>query len=122
MSLLKGCDAAVGDAIPQLDAAVLAASDVHVGTRIIVNGADGIGVLVLGIAGDKTLEGVDVIQAKRGMLSSHQDEVSRRVERDGMQHFGFLRTEAQGQSPALDRAAGDRGTKALSGTQKTGSF
>lgn len=61
MSLLKGCDAAVGDAIPQLDAAVLAASDVHVGTRIIVNGADGIGVLVLGIAGDKTLEGVDVI-------------------------------------------------------------
>jgi hypothetical protein len=56
------------------------------------------------------------------MLSSHQDEVSRRVERDGTQHFGFLRTEAQGQSPALDRAAGDRGTKALSGTQKTGSF
>lgn len=102
MRLLKGCDAAIRDAIPQLDAAVLAASDVHVGTRIIVNRADSIGVLVLGIAGDKTLEGVDVIKAKRGMLRSNEDEVSRRVKRDGAQHFSFLRTEAQSQSPALD--------------------
>lgn len=100
MSFLKGCDAAIGDAIPQLDAAVLAASDVHVGTRIIVNGTDSVGMLVLGIARDKALEGVDVIEAKRGMLSSNEDEVSRRMERDGTQHFSFLRTEAQCQSPA----------------------
>lgn len=95
MSFLKGCDAAIGDAIPQLDAAVLAASDIHVGTRIIVDRADGVGVLVLGIAGDETLEGVDVIKAKRGMLGSDEDEVSRRMERDGAQHLSFLRTEAR---------------------------
>lgn len=90
MSFLKGCDASIGDAIPELDAAVLAASDVHVGTRIVVNGTDSVGVLVLGIARDKTLEGVDVIKAKRRVLSPNQDKVSRRVERDGAQHFSFL--------------------------------
>lgn len=90
MSFLKGCDAAIGNAIPQLDAAVLAASDVHVGTRIVVNGTDGIGVLVLGIARNETLEGVDIIEAECRMLSPNQDKVPRRVERDGAQHFSFL--------------------------------
>lgn len=124
MSFLKGCDAAIGDAVPQLDAAVLAASDVHVGTRVIVDRADGVGVLVLGIAGDETLEGVDVIEAKRGMLGPDQDEVSRRVERDGAQHLSFLRTEARTRHGSGTRTTERRGraTIALPGMQQTGSF
>lgn len=63
MCLLKGGDAAVGDPIPEFDAAVLAACHVHVGAGVVVDGADGVRVLVLGVAGHEALEGVDVIQA-----------------------------------------------------------
>lgn len=90
MCFLKGGDAAVRDAVPQLDAAVLAAGHVHVGAGVVADRADGVGVLVLGVAGDEALEGVDVVEAKRGVLSAHQDEVSGRVEGDGAQHLRFL--------------------------------
>lgn len=90
MCLLKSRDAPVRDSIPQLDAAVLAASHIHIGTRIVVNRTYGVGVLVLRIAGHKALEGVDIIQAEGGVLSADEDEVSRRVERDGAQHLCFL--------------------------------
>lgn len=75
MSFLEGCDATIGHAIPQLNAAVLAAGDIHVGARVVANGTDGISVLVLGIARDKTLEGVDIIKAECRMLSPNQDKV-----------------------------------------------
>lgn len=83
MCLLKGGDAAVGDPIPEFDAAILAACHVHVGAGVVVDGADGIGVLVLGVAGHEALEGVDVIQTKGWVLGPHQDEISRRVEGNG---------------------------------------
>lgn len=90
MSLLKGGHAAVGDAVPQLDAAVLAAGDVAVGARVIADAADGVGVLVQRVAGHEALEGVDVVQPQRRVLRSHQQKVPRRVEGDGAQHLSLL--------------------------------
>ena len=51
MCFLKSRDASIGDAVPQLDAAVLAASHVHVGARVVINGTYGVRVLVLRVAG-----------------------------------------------------------------------
>lgn len=90
MRFLESRDASIGNPIPQLDAAVLATRYVHVGAGIVINGADGIGVLVLRIAGDKTLKCVDVIQPQGGVLSPNEDKVSGRMKRDGAQHFSFL--------------------------------
>lgn len=71
MGLLKSRHAAVGDAIPQLDAAVLAAGDVAVGGGVVADATDGVCVLVQWIARHKALEGVDIIKAEGGVLRSH---------------------------------------------------
>lgn len=72
MGLLKGGDAAVGDAVPQLNAAVFAAGHVAVGGGVVVDTADGVGVLVEWVAGHEALEGVYVVEAEGRMLGSHQ--------------------------------------------------
>lgn len=90
MCFLKSRDASIGDAVPQLDAAVLAASHVHVGARVVINGTYGVRVLVLRVAGDETLKRVDVVKPKSGMLGPNEYEVSGRVERDGAQHLRLL--------------------------------
>lgn len=90
MGLLECGDTAVWDAIPELDAAVLAAGDVAVGAGVVAYATDGVRVLVERVAGYEALEGVDIIEAEGGVLCSHQEEVSWRMERDGTQHFGFL--------------------------------
>lgn len=46
MGLIKGGDAAVGDAVPELNAAVFAAGHIAVGSGVVVDIADGVGVLV----------------------------------------------------------------------------
>lgn len=61
MGLLEGGHTAVGDAVPQLDAAVLAAADIAVGGGVVADAADGVRVLVQRVAGHKALEGVDII-------------------------------------------------------------
>lgn len=76
MGLLESGDAAVGDAIPKLDAAVLAAGDVGVGAGVVADATDGVCVLVQRVAGDKALEGVDVVKAECGVLRSNQQEVT----------------------------------------------
>lgn len=91
MCLLEGGDAAVGDAIPEFDAAVLGARHVHVGAGVVVDGADGVRVLVLGVARHEALEGVDVVQTEGWVLGAHQDEIPGRVEGNGAQHLCFLR-------------------------------
>lgn len=93
--LVEGGDAAVGHAVPQLDAAVLAARHVAVGRGVVAHAADGVRVLVQRVARHEALEGVDVVEAQGGVLRAHQQEVSRRVEGDGAQHFCFL-VEAEG--------------------------
>lgn len=95
VGLVEGGDAAVGDAVPQLDAAVLAAGHVAVGRGVVAHAADGVRVLVQRVARHEALEGVDVIEAQRGVLRANEQEVSRRVEGDGTQHFCFL-LEADG--------------------------
>lgn len=95
VGLVEGGDTPVGDAVPQLDAAVLAAGHVAVGRGVVAHAADGVGVLVQRVARHKALESVDVVQAQGGVLRAHQQEVSRRVEGDGTQHFCFL-LEADG--------------------------
>lgn len=70
---LLECDhTAVGDAIPQFDAAVFAACDVAVGGGVVAGAADGVCVLVQRVAGHEALEGVDVVEAEGGVLCSHQ--------------------------------------------------
>lgn len=76
VGLFKGGHAAVGDAVPQLDAAIFAAGDVAVGGGVVADAADGVRVLVQRIAGHETLEGVDVVEAEGGVLRSHQQEVT----------------------------------------------
>jgi len=62
MSLVEGCHTTVGDAIPQFDAAVLAAGDVAIGSGVVADTADGVCVLVQRVARHEALEGVDVIE------------------------------------------------------------
>lgn len=88
--LLEGGDAAVGHPIPEFDAAILAACHVHVGAGVVVDRADGICVLILGVAGHEALEGVDVVEPKGWVLGAHQDEIPRRVEGNGAEHLCFL--------------------------------
>lgn len=82
VGLLEGGHAAVGDAVPEFDAAVFAAGDVAVGGRVVADTADGVRVLVHWVTGHEALEGVDVIQAEGGMLRSYQQEVTGRMEGD----------------------------------------
>lgn len=72
MGLLECGDAAVGDAVPQFDAAVFAACDVAVGGGVVADAADRVCVLVQRVAGHEALEGVDVIETEGGVLGSHQ--------------------------------------------------
>lgn len=72
VGLLECGDAAVGDAVPQFDAAVFAACDVAVGGRVVADAADRVCVLVQWVAGHEALEGVDVVETEGGVLSSHQ--------------------------------------------------
>lgn len=72
VGLLECGDAAVWDAIPQFDAAVLAAGDVAVGGGVVADAADGVCVLVQRVAGHEALEGVDIVEAEGGVLCSHQ--------------------------------------------------
>lgn len=90
VGLLKGGDATVGNAIPQLDAAVLAAGDVAVGSGVVADATDGVCVLVQGVARHEALEGINIVEAEGRVLCSHQQEVTRRVEGNRTEHFGFL--------------------------------
>lgn len=90
MCLLEGGHAAVGNAVPQFDAAVLAAGDIAVGAGVVADPADGVRVLVQWVAGHKALEGVDVVKPQRRVLRSHQQKVPRRVKGDGAQHLSLL--------------------------------
>lgn len=72
MGLLKCGDAAVGDPVPEFDAAIFAAGDIAVGGGVVAHAADGVGVLVQRVARHKALEGVYVIEAEGRMLCSHQ--------------------------------------------------
>lgn len=76
VGFLEGGHAAVGDAIPQFDAAVLAAGDIAVGAGVVADAADGIGVLVQWVAGHEALEGVDIVETQGGVLRSNQQEVA----------------------------------------------
>lgn len=82
MGFVKGGDAAVGDPVPELNAAIFAAGDVAVGGGVVVHAADGVGVLVQRVARHKALEGVYIIEAEGWMLRPHQQIVPGRVERD----------------------------------------
>lgn len=90
VGLLKGRHTAVGDAVPQFDAPVLAAGDVAVSRRVVADAADGVCVLIQRVAGHKALEGVGVVETQGGVLCSHQQKIPRGVEGDGTQHFCFL--------------------------------
>lgn len=90
VGLLESGHASVGDAVPELDAAVFAAGDVAVGGGVVADAADGVCVLVQRVAGHKALEGINVVEAEGGVLCPHQKEVTRRVEGDRTQHFCFL--------------------------------
>lgn len=72
MGLLKRGDAAVGDPVPEFNAAVFAAGDIAVGGGVVVDAADGVSVLVQRVARHKALEGIYVIEAEGRMLRSHQ--------------------------------------------------
>lgn len=51
MGFVEGDHTAIGDSIPQLDAAVLAAGDVAVGRGVVADAAYGVRVLVQWVAG-----------------------------------------------------------------------
>lgn len=76
MGLFEGSHATIGDTVPQLDAAILAAGDVAVGGGVVADTTDRVSVLVQGVAGHKALEGIDVVEAEGGVLRSHQQEVT----------------------------------------------
>lgn len=76
MRFLEGGHAAVRDAVPQFDAAVLAAGDVAVSGGVVADAADGVCVLVQWVAGHKALESVDVVEAQGGVLRPHEQEVT----------------------------------------------
>lgn len=72
VGLLKGGDAAVGDTVPELDAAVFAAGHVAVGGGVVADAADGVGVLVQRVARHEALEGVYIVEAQGWVLRPHQ--------------------------------------------------
>lgn len=76
VGLLKGGHTAIGDTIPEFDAAILTAGDVAVGGGVIADATDGVCVLVQRVAGHKALKGVDIVETQGGMLRSHQQEVT----------------------------------------------
>lgn len=90
MCFLKRAHTSVGDAVPQLDAAILAACDIGVGSWVVAHTADGICMLIQRVARHKTLERIDIVKAQCWMLCAHQQVISWRVEGDGAQHFRFL--------------------------------
>lgn len=94
MGLLKGGDAAVRDAVPKLDAAVFAAGDITVGSGVVADATDGVRVLVQWVPRHKTLECVHIVEPQGGVLSAYQQEISRRVEGNGTQHFCFLQEKS----------------------------
>lgn len=102
VGLVESGDAAVGHAVPYLDAAVLAGGDVAVGARVVGHTADGVRVLVQRVARDEALEGVDVVEAQRGVLRAHQQEVTRGVEGDRAQHLRFL-AEGEGKGRVREK-------------------
>lgn len=83
MCLLECGHTPVRDAVPQLDAAVFAACDIGVGSWVVAHTADGISVLIQGVAWHKTLECIDIIKSQCWMLRAHQQVIPWGVEGDG---------------------------------------